>query len=308
LEVKFICSSAFLILLIGSAACSDARDIYPPFEQTLTPKGGEISLHAPQPLAVPREEVVGWVDRAATALTHFYGRYPVKHVDIYVYPGGEGVNGGVEYVGRRINAYLGDDTTRNDLLTDWMITHEMFHLSQPDIDDDQRWMSEGMADYLEPVARVRIGQITPEKFWGDLVEGMPQGLPGPLDGGLDHTHTWGRTYWGGSMFWLLADIRTRQQTNNQKSVRDAARAVLDAGGDGSETWSLKDVLTAYDHATGTHVFAQLNEELGEHPGKPDLNALWKSLGVVYDNGKVTFDNTAPLASIRQGITAAEKQP
>jgi hypothetical protein len=303
--VKPIHSSAFLILLIATATYSDARDTYPLFEQTLTLKGGEISLHVSDPLSVPRADVTEWITRAATALTHFYTRYPVHHVDIYVY---SGVNGGVEYSGQRINIHLGDDTTRSDLLTDWMITHEMFHLSQPEIEDDQRWMSEGMADYLEPVARVRIGQITPEKFWGDLVEGMPQGLPGPSDRGLDYSHDWGRTYWGGSMFWLLADIRTRQQTNNQKSVRDAARAVLDAGGDGSETWSLKDLLSAYDHATGTHVFTQLNDELGEHPGKPDLDALWKSLGIVYDNGKVTFDNTAPLANIRQGITSREKQP
>ena len=88
----------------------------------------------------------------------------------------------------------------------------MFHLSQPDLDDDYSWMSEGMADYLEPVARIRVGQITPEKFWQDLVDGLPNGLPASSDRGLDNTHTWGRTYWGGSLYWLLADIRIRQQT------------------------------------------------------------------------------------------------
>jgi hypothetical protein len=295
-------------LLTMAAACTNAAEVYPPFTKELPQKNGAITLHVPKPLAVSNDDVTEWVGRAATAITHFYGRYPVQHVDIYVYPGGSGVNGGVEYVGQRINIHLGDDTTQSDLLSDWMITHEMFHLSQPDVDDDNNWMMEGMADYLEPVARVRIHQITPAKFWGDLVEGMPQGLPGAFDGGLDHTHTWGRTYWGGSMFWLLADIRVRQQTNNQKSVRDAARAVLDAGGDGSETWSLKKMLDAYDAATGTKVFNQLNEELGERPGKPDLDALWKSLGVVYRDGKVTFDDGAPLAAVRRGITEPEKQP
>jgi hypothetical protein len=297
---------ALIFLLPHAARAETADDAHPPFTQTLPQTGGSITLHAPEPLPLPRTDITDWITRAASAITHFYGRYPVKHVDIYVYPGGSGINGGIEYNGQRINLHLGNDTTRPDLLDDWMSTHEMFHLSQPDVDDDNNWISEGMADYLEPVARVRIHQITPEKFWTDLVEGLPQGLPGPEDRGLDHTHTWGRTYWGGSLFWLLADIRTRQQTHNQKSVRDAATGVLNSGGDGSQTWSLKDLLNAYDRATNTNVFTQLNQELGEHPGKPDLDALWKSLGIIYKNGNVTFNDSAPQADIRKAITAPEK--
>jgi len=277
--------------------------------QTILPEtGGTIDLSAPQPLAVSPDEVKQWVQRAATALTHFYGRYPVKHVSITVLPADGAVQGGVEYDGRRIEIHLGQGTTHADLISDWMITHEMFHLSQPDVEGDHSWMSEGMADYLEPVARVRIGQITPERFWGDLVEGLPKGLPQPGDRGLDNTHTWGRTYWGGSLYWLLADIRVRQQTKNQKSVRDAARAVLDAGGDGSQTWSLDHLLDAYDRGVGVSVFKDLHNEMGDKPVNTDLNALWKSLGVIYTDGKLTFDDSAPLASVRREIVAFEKLP
>ncbi len=298
------------LMLIGLsllAAPSLARADYPGFETTLTEPGGVIDLSAPRRLAASPDEVKEWVQRAATALVHFYGRYPVKHVSIVVLPASDGaVQGGVEYVGRRIEIYLGSDTTHTDLLADWMITHEMFHLSQPELDDDYSWMSEGMADYLEPVARVRIGQITPERFWRDLVEGMPQGLPRPGDQGLDHTHTWGRTYWGGSLYWLLADIRVRQKTNNQKSVRDAACAALDAGGDGSQDWSINRLLDVYDSGVGVSVFRDLHKEFGEKPGTVDLDALWKSLGVIFDGRNITFDDTAPLANIRSGIVAPEK--
>jgi len=284
-----------------------ARSEYPGFETTLPESGGIIDLSAPQPLAASSDEIKEWVQRAATALTHFYGRYPVKHVSIVVLPDGDGdVQGGVEYFGGRIEIHLGGDTTHADLLADWMITHEMFHLSQPELDDNYSWMSEGMADYLEPIARVRIGQITPERFWRDLVEGMPRGLPGPDDRGLDHTHTWGRTYWGGSLYWLLADIRVRQQTGNHKSVRDAARAALDAGGDGSQNWNIDRLLNVYDKGVGVSVFKDLHDELGEKPGTVDLHALWKSLGVIFDGRNVTFDDAALLAGIRRGIVAPEK--
>jgi hypothetical protein len=309
------CHRAFWIVMLaiaGVALCavpSLARSDYPGFETTLTETGGIIDLSAPRSLAVPAGDVKEWVQRAATALTHFYGRYPVKQVSINVLPGDDGtVQGGVEYEGVRIDIHLGSDTTRADLLLDWMITHEMFHLSQPDVEGDHSWMSEGMADYLEPVARVRIGQITPERFWRDLVEGLPQGLSRPGERGLDHTHTWGATYWGGSLYWLLADIHVRQQTGNQKSVRDAARAVLDAGGDGSQTWELSRLLNAYDHGVGTSVFKNLHDEMSDKPVKTDLDALWKSLGVIYDGRNVTFDDAAPLAAIRRGIVAPEKQP
>jgi predicted metalloprotease with PDZ domain len=111
------------------------------------------------------------------------------------------------------------------------------------------------------------------------------------------------------LFWLLADMEIRQKTENKKSVRDAARAVLDAGGDGSQTWTIGDLLDAYDQGVGTPgvtVFKDLHDEMGGTPVDTDLPALWKSLGVVDDHGKVTFDDAAPLAEVRKGITEMEK--
>jgi hypothetical protein len=42
-----------------------------------------------------------------------------------------------------------------------------------------------------------------------------RGEPGPGDGGLDDTDSWGRTYWGGALFCLLADVRFRERTGNR---------------------------------------------------------------------------------------------
>ena len=58
-----------------------------------------------------------------------------------------------------------------------------------------------------------------------MVDGMPQGLPAAGDQGLDNTHIWGRTYRGGAMFCLLADIEIRKQTGNAKGLLDALRAI-----------------------------------------------------------------------------------
>ncbi len=300
---RLLLRAMMLAAVSGCAAVSPVRNSGG-FTTSLRAQGGDVELSTARPLAVSNDELTKWTQRAITALTGFYGHYPVKHVSIMVSPAPRGsVQNGQESNGNRITIRIGPETTGADLSDDWMLTHEMFHLSQPQLDGDYMWMSEGMADYLEPVARVRIGQITEERFWKDLVEGLPQGLPGPGDGGLDGSQSWGRTYWGGSLFWLMADVGVRQRTGNQKSVRDAAKAVLDAGGDGSGDWSIDKLLSAYDKGTGTMVFKELHDQFGAKPGHVDLNDLWKSLGVVYSDGRISFDDKAPLAGIRKGITA-----
>lgn len=119
---------------------------------------------------------------------------------------------------------------------------------------------------------------------------------------MDRTPTWGRTYWGGALFWLLADVEIRERTDNRRSLDDAMRGVWSEGGNGSVDWSAERVLKEGDRATGLAVLASLHEKMGEKPGDVDLPALWKRLGVVYADGRVTFDETAPLATVRKALT------
>src|SRR5260370_11557077 len=91
-------------------------------------------------------------------------------------------------------------------------------------------MEEGIDTYVEPIVRAYVGRLTCEQVWGDMVRDMPQGLPEAGDQGLDNTRTWGRTYWGGAIFCLLADIGIRKHTGNAKGLQDALRAINRAGG------------------------------------------------------------------------------
>ena len=270
--------------------------------------GGTIDVRVDPGVSVPTDQIKEWVRRAGVAVNGFYGRYPVRQVTVTVSAAHSGrIENGFETSGKEIDIDLGPRTRQADLTDDWMMTHEMFHLSQPNVRGGYSYMSEGMADYLEPVARVEAGQITVERFWKDLVEGLPQGLPRPGENGLDRTHTWASTYWGGCLFWFVADVRIHQQTRNQKSIRDAAAAALGSGGNGSQVWPLDRLLATYDRGTGTTVFQNLHEELGLKAGTIDLPAMWESLGVIYRDGKVTFDDSAPLAEVRKAMTAAPEK-
>jgi hypothetical protein len=204
---------------------------------------------------------------------------------------------------------VGQATTEKQLDDDWMMTHEFIHMAFPDVSgesDQHHWMEEGMATYIEPIARAQIGRMTNERVWGDFVRDMPQGLPQAGDQGLDRTPTWGRTYWGGAIFWLLADVKIREATHNQKGLQDAMRGILEAGGNITEDWTVERVVEVGDRATGTSVLADLYNHMKATAVHTDLDDLWRRLGVQVKNGAVTFDDRAPLAEIRKAITAKQR--
>jgi hypothetical protein len=75
---------------------------------------------------------------------------------------------------------------------------------------DQNWMEECLATYVEPIASAQAGQLPVRQVWADTILGMSQGQPKQGDLGLDQTRSWGRTYWGGAMFCLVADVEMRR--------------------------------------------------------------------------------------------------
>jgi hypothetical protein len=250
-------------------------------------------------------EIRRWVDRAADAVTNYYQRYPVKHVDIYLKLRlGSGVGGGHAegWNGPRIYVSVGRNTSRAVFDDDWVLTHEMVHLAFPSVPRYNHWIEEGLATYVEPIARARVGQLTPERIWGDMLAGMPNGLPQAGDGGLDHTPTWGRTYWGGALFCLTADVEIRRQTHGQKGLEDAVRGILNKVGNIELDASLIDLLRVGDETTGVSVLVPLYEDWKDKPVTPDLAKFWQELGVQSRDGKTALDDNAPLAPERRAIT------
>jgi hypothetical protein len=186
-----------------------------------------------------------------------------------------------------------------------MLTHEMVHLAFPSVNEKHHWIEEGIATYVEPIARIRAGHLTAGQMWLDLVRDMPQGLPQVGDRGLDHTRTWGRTYWGGALFCLMADVEIRRQTNNAKGLEHALRGILGGGGDIRKEWNLQDVLAVGDLAVGVSVLQPLYAKMKDKPVSVDLATLWAQPGVQSDRAIVRFDDSATLAAIRRAITMAE---
>ena len=253
---------------------------------------------------VGRAVLLDWVTVSARAVSAYYGRFPVAHARVRISSAqGSGISGGVSFGdgGAHCRIAVGEQITRAGLGNDWELTHEMVHFALPSVEDRHRWIEEGSATYVEPIARAMIGELTVEKVWSDMVRGMPQGLPRAGDRGLDLTNTWGRTYWGGALFCLRADIEIRKRTGNRKGLRDALRAVNGAGGNIEAHWPLDQVIEIGDRATGSGVLSELYRQMALKPVMVDLQDLWMQLGVVRAGNTVTFDSQAPLAAIRASI-------
>jgi hypothetical protein len=272
---------------------------------TLKVGGSTIDVTLPsEAMKLSRDDLLGWVRGAANAVAGYYGRFPVPHLTLKIRSSnGSGIRHGVTYPrdGGLILISVGRDADIAATKDDWVLVHEMIHLAFPSMPDDQHWIEEGISTYVEPVARVRVGLMSLDEFWRTFIRDMPKGEPAPGDEGLDNTHTWGRTYWGGAMFCLLADVRIRERTRDRKGLEDALRGINQGGGNITEDWNIEKALALGDKATGTTVLEDLYKQMRDKPAPVDLDQLWKKLGVSVKDGSIQYDDKAPEANIRKRI-------
>ncbi len=261
---------------------------------------------APHKLGLTEAQAKAWVAASAGAVANYYrGHLPARRTLLLLTQGsgrnthGETLSGGGPAIVVRASELVNANTTS----TDWVVTHELFHANFPDVGPQHAWLSEGLATYLEPIARARVGLVSEPTYWRDLIDGLPQGLPAAGDQGLEHTRTWGRTYWGGALFCLMADVTLRERTGNRYSLDDVLLAIGKTGATDETSWNIQQVLDVGDRATNTRVLHELYEALAQKPGTVDLSGLFGRLGVRARGGTVVFDDSAPLAKIRRSITA-----
>ena len=288
------------LLALPQALTAQPNETQPRVE-SLNLAGSRLELQfAPGFDARLRTEATAWVRRSADAVVAYFGRFPVANVVLLMVPtDGAGVRGGVTYgePSLLVRVRVGRDTTKAQFLEDWIMVHEMIHLAVPRIPRSQNWLQEGLATYVESVARGRAGLVAPATVWREWAKAMPQGQPQAGDAGLDHTPTWGRTYWGGAMFCLLADVQMLTRSARRAGLQQALRGVLAAGGNYGVAWSVERILTTADTEVGQTTLTDLYQRMKDSPEPAELDALWRDLGVVGD----TLNDNAPLAAVRRAI-------
>jgi hypothetical protein len=251
-----------------------------------------------------KDMLLEWIEYSAQTVHQYYGQFPVDNLEINLnVSGGFAVRFGQAFGGNspHLRIVVGEDINTAMLRKDWIMVHEMVHLAMANVPRSNRWLLEGLATYVESIARAQQGHLSEEFVWNGFINRMPQGLPAAGDAGLDHTPTWGRTYWGGAMFCLLADIEIRKLSDNRMSLRDALRGILREGYSMQAESSAMQIFKSGDAATGLPVLVSLYENMRADPIPVDLEALWVSLGVHLQNDIAIYNSDAPLAHIREQL-------
>jgi len=289
-------AASLLIALAGCAANPAPR-------VTLEVEPGE--------LALPRERLQRWVDESEAQIRETFGALPVAELRVRVQPRGRarGIRDGTtgpQDGGALIEVGVGGTADERALERDWVLVHEMIHLAIPELPPAQHWFEEGAATYLEPFARARGGKQGEEDVWRELTRNYAQGQPRPGEGGLDDTRTWARTYYGGALFCLVADIAIARATHGTKSLRDAFAGAVARGASICQHDDLAHFAAELDSCLGVEVVAPLYAQWAHTPVHVDLDALWKELGVVREGRGIRFDDSAPLARWRAGLVRAAR--
>ncbi len=279
--------------------------------QVATVMGGRLEVAVvPGGFQRSQKEFLAWAVRSAQVVGSYFAQFPVPRLALFVLPtrGSRiGLGTAMGHGGAAIVVFVGREISLADLMDDWVLPHEMIHLGMSPLSRRHRWLKEGIATYVGPVVCARAGEETPAQVWRGFFESMKEGLPGWRDKGLDNTPTWGRVYWGGALFCLLADVEIRERTQNRKSLADAFRAIVKAGGNISVEWDILRLLAEGDRGTGVPVLTELYEKMANQPVPVDLPGLWRRLGIAEQGDSVRFDDHAPLAAIRLAITAPARE-
>jgi hypothetical protein len=290
-----------------SSVCALAHAACPtPVSAQLQVGGATICVAVDEMLAKEQSLLREWIDRSAHIVADYYGRFPAPLVLIRLRGmDGHGINGGrtTNDSGLTIQMRVGRDTTRDQLAADWVMVHEMVHLALPEVGRTHDWLAEGLATYVEGIARAQYGNRAIADVWAEDRRSMPMGLPRAGEGGIDQAPSWARTYWGGALYCLQADVAIREQTANRIGLQVALRAILEETGGYGFDGNIGEVLRIGDAATGTHVMYGLYQQIRATPQSADLELLWTLLGVPPDPLSQPFDDRAPLAAVRIAITA-----
>jgi predicted metalloprotease with PDZ domain len=266
------------------------------------------------PLRMGDAAALEFIRQSALRISSFFGAFPTDAtVFVVPVPGAREVVFGrvLSLTGASVALLFGDDTPASGVRDNWVVVHEFFHLGCPSFADEGRWLEEGLATYYEPILRARGGWMTEAALWSHFVREMPRGLRRSGDPpALEDRDDIDSTYWGGALFALLADVRSRAATGNQRSLDDVIRALRRRVGGATKLAHLADFLRTAEEATGVGEISAVYDSWALRGENIDLDALWTRLGVGgleearRQGSLVTLRDDAPLASVRRAIAAS----
>ena len=260
------------------------------------------------------EKMTRWMETVARANVTAYGRLPLDEIQVMLIRsdarrGAVGFGQSTRGQGQALAIFVDPRRPFEELRDDWTAVHELAHAAHPSLGDAGSWLAEGLASYWQNVLRARAGLITPEEAWLKLDAGFGRGRTAPeADKALHdvtadmHEHgNYMRVYWAGAAYWLAVDLELRRTSGGALSVDAAMSKFRDCCLARMLPWTPQAFTAKLDELVGTDVFGKRWREFDAQRGFPDVDASFRALGIVKENGALRYDDSAPDAAVRRAI-------
>lgn len=266
-------------------------------------------------------EIIEWIEATANDVKLVYGRFPNPKARIIVIPTTENSWGSDSAVifgrvtrsrGETVELFVNPDRPIEEYYADWTATHEFSHLMLPLLNQRYRWISEGFASYYQNVLMARAGHYTQQDAWQRLSNGFERGRDSRPDLSLNEAAASGiryarmKVYWSGAAIALLADIELRQRSGGTESLDTVLGQLQSCCLPSRTQWSGQRLFKKLDSFLEAPVFMPLYEQYANTEGFPDYAPALLELGLSTNgDGTIRLNNSAPLATTRQAISATQ---
>ncbi len=269
------------------------------------------------------QPLIPWVRATAENVAATYGKFPNPNANVLLIPnGGQAWNRDsaisfgrvVRDGGETIELMVNQNRPISEFYKEWTPTHEFSHLMLPYVDREQRWISEGFAQYYQNVLLARANQQSAEHAWQKIYAGLERGresAPGvsPNDaaaGSMRDTRM--KVYWSGASIALMADVELRRRSNGRESLDSVLGELQQCCLPSAFSWSGIELFDKLDQLLDQPLFIDLYRQYADADDFPDARPLLAQLGVSLRDGQVALDPSAELSDIRDAITYQDPEP
>lgn len=269
--------------------------------------------------AAQRSKLEAWITHVSRAAISAYGKLPLADVQVLMVPvpaeNREPVVFGQSTRGEGHGVTLFVDATESAAAfdRDWVAVHELSHLFHPYLGDRGSWLAEGLATYYQNVLRARAELLTPAQAWEQIDAGFARGRRAMqpheaitlerASAGTGGRHDFMRIYWSGTAYWLETDAELRRTSGNRLSIDEALRRFDACCLPSYSAWEPADFVAKLDALLGTDVFGKRFREYDARRDFPNLDPLYRDLGIKRKGDALDYDDNAPAAAIRRAIMA-----
>lgn len=209
---------------------------------------------------------------------------------------------------------INPDACFKQVSSDWTAFHKLSHRLIPYKGYGNLWFSEGLATCYQNIIQARAGLMSETRLWNKLVSGFERGrqqnnLPHldlvEISNNMHKYRNFMRVHWSGVHYWLSADIKLRQLSQNKQSLDTVLNQLKDCGQ--NQSLSAEEISKKFDELVrvnqpDVNIFKPAFDKYKASHATTDPAPLLVSLGVNYNHKDALILSTVALnADIRKRI-------